>query len=264
MEEARNERGAIIVEATISLSVFMFAIFIFLSVTNICLAQAKVQVAINTTAREISQYMYLYGLTGLNESQAELHKGGEAAKASIGAVTEGVSIIGSSAADIKGSAENVASDPSKIGEAYEQISEKINEGADAAQSIQAELEKIAEDPGNFILGCAQLFADGAIDEAKSHLIAAPLAKTLTKKHLASYEEQSEEDFLRWLGVVPGGNGTYMSGLDFTDSELCPGGEEEIKIVVKYQVRVLDLLNLDIRMNFEQSASTKPWMAGSLG
>ena len=56
----------------------------------------------------------------------------------------------------------------------------------------------------------------------------------------------------------------MSGLDFTDSELCPGGEEEIKIVVKYQVRVLDLLNLDIRMNFEQSASTKPWMAGSLG
>ena len=144
MEEARNERGAIIVEATISLSVFMFAIFIFLSVTNICLAQAKVQVAINTTAREISQYMYLYGLTGLNESQAELHKGGEAAKASIGAVTEGVSIIGSSAADIKGSAENVASDPSKIGEAYEQISEKINEGADAAQSIQAELEKIQE------------------------------------------------------------------------------------------------------------------------
>lgn len=263
MEENKNERGAIIVEATISLSAFMFAVFMFLSVANICFSQAKMQIAINTTAREISQYMYLYGLSGLNQAQAELHKGGEAARATIRTVSEGVSIIGNSAAEIQGSMENAMTNTDKIGEMYEQISQEIDKGSSAVQSIQAELEKLAEDPGTFILGCAQLFADGTIEVAKSRLIAAPLAKALVKKHLAAYEGQSEEEFLRWIGIVPGGNGTYLDGLDFSESLLCPGGEEEIKITVKYQIRVLDFFHLDLRMNFEQTASTTPWMAGSL-
>ena len=36
----KEEKGAIVVEATLSLSFFVFAMLIILSITNICLAQS--------------------------------------------------------------------------------------------------------------------------------------------------------------------------------------------------------------------------------
>lgn len=56
----KKQKGAIVVEATIALSAFMFAIFTILSIVNICFIQARLGVALNTAAKEISQYSYLY------------------------------------------------------------------------------------------------------------------------------------------------------------------------------------------------------------
>ena len=75
----RDEKGAIVVEATLSLTFFIFAMLMILSITNICLAQSKIGTALNSAAIEISEYSYLYGLTGLNDKHKELaHKGAEA------------------------------------------------------------------------------------------------------------------------------------------------------------------------------------------
>lgn len=72
----KKESGSVTIEATISLSSFMFAIVTILTIVNICVVQAKMSYAINTTAKEISQYSYLYSLTGLNNSQDMLYKAG--------------------------------------------------------------------------------------------------------------------------------------------------------------------------------------------
>lgn len=82
-EKLRDCRGAIIVEATISLTAFMFVIVTVLSIINIATAQAKIGVAVNETAKDISQYTYLYGLTGLNSKQASLSQQGQAARTTI-------------------------------------------------------------------------------------------------------------------------------------------------------------------------------------
>ena len=60
----KKENGAIVVEATISLTAFMFAILTVIMVLDICYTQAKIGIALNATAKEISQYSYLYSLTG--------------------------------------------------------------------------------------------------------------------------------------------------------------------------------------------------------
>ena len=73
----REERGSVTIEATISLSAFMFAIVTILTIVNICIVQAKMSYAINATAKEISQYSYLYSLTGLNDSQKNLYEKGK-------------------------------------------------------------------------------------------------------------------------------------------------------------------------------------------
>ena len=58
-KKQKRERGAIIVEATISLTMFIFAMFTLYSLVNICYVQSKMSVAVNVAAKEMSQYAYL-------------------------------------------------------------------------------------------------------------------------------------------------------------------------------------------------------------
>ncbi|MCD7801606.1 MAG: hypothetical protein LUH09_01635 [Clostridiales bacterium] len=63
-----GERGAIIVEATISLTVFMFAMFTLLSVIQIAYAQSRISVAVDCAAKEYAEYAHVYFATGLNDT----------------------------------------------------------------------------------------------------------------------------------------------------------------------------------------------------
>lgn len=62
----KNERGAIVVEATISFTTFIFLLYIIYSIVDICYIQAKVGIALNSAAMDISQYSYLYYKFGLD------------------------------------------------------------------------------------------------------------------------------------------------------------------------------------------------------
>ena len=81
--DKKSENGAIVIEATLSLTVFMFVLLTVYSIFHICLAQARIGVALNETAKEISQYSYLYDLTDLNERQANLAANGGVARAAL-------------------------------------------------------------------------------------------------------------------------------------------------------------------------------------
>ena len=65
--ERGGERGAIVVEATLSLTTFIFAMFMLLSVTQIAYTQARISVALDCAAKEIAQYAHVYFLSGASE-----------------------------------------------------------------------------------------------------------------------------------------------------------------------------------------------------
>ena len=65
MRERQKESGAIIIEATIALTTFMFAIVSILFVAHICYAQAKIGTVIDGVAKDLSEFSYVYSLTGL-------------------------------------------------------------------------------------------------------------------------------------------------------------------------------------------------------
>ena len=67
----KKEHGAIIVEATLSLSFFMFAIYTVLSVIQICYAQERMAIALNAAAKQLSQYSHVTRATGINEMISE-------------------------------------------------------------------------------------------------------------------------------------------------------------------------------------------------
>ena len=85
-----NERGAIVVEATLSLTAFVFAIFTILMLVNIYFIQAKMSVALNSAAKEISQYSYLYYAFGINEYDAAVSEGTEDSKLTAQKTIDGV------------------------------------------------------------------------------------------------------------------------------------------------------------------------------
>ena len=75
----RSRRGSVTIEATIALTAFLFMFMMVYSVITITRAEAKIGFAINNVAKEISQYSYVYGMTGLNDKQkAMTEKGAEA------------------------------------------------------------------------------------------------------------------------------------------------------------------------------------------
>ena len=86
----RDENGVVIIEAAIALTAFMFFVVTLLSVVNICYVQARIGTALNETAKEMSEYSYLYAVTGLNEKEQKLYKDVEGTRADIGAAAAGI------------------------------------------------------------------------------------------------------------------------------------------------------------------------------
>ncbi len=260
----KSEDGAIIVEATISLSTFMFFIVTLLTIVNICYVQSKMGIAINETAKEISQYSYLYGITGLNQKQQDLASKGEAAKETTENIVESVGGLVTVIEDTKSevvtgykSMESGNFTMEQIKTTGKNIYDNIESGKASVEVIESELSGIAEDPVAFIKGLAALFGNGIIDEAKSHFIAAPVAKLMSKRHFKSASDGDCETFLKGLGVVPKGD-SYLNGINFTKSKLFPSGKNDIKIVAVYRAKIVPLLPIDMKFTFCQTAETKGW------
>ncbi len=260
IRKLKSESGSVTVEATISLSAFMFAIVTLLTIVNICIVQARMSYAINTTAKEISQYSYLYALTGLNESQSGLAEAGSNDTLPINNLFNDINTVYTEIEGLNNDSdsESGGSKVEDITAKWDQISKTLQEGGTA---ISGDIEDIAENPKQIIFGVAKLAGNKVMETAKSKLIMEPLAKAMCKKHLISSKGGSVETYLKSLGVVPSASGSYYKGLDFNGSTLFPNGSNEIKICVSYDVKVIALLPIDFSFHFEQTAITHGWLAG---
>ncbi|MEG2428807.1 MAG: hypothetical protein RSA99_00310, partial [Oscillospiraceae bacterium] len=259
----KSERGSVTVEATISLTAFMFAIITILTMINISTVQAKMSVAINTTAKEISQYSYLYGLTGFNQSNKTISDDANETKGDIDGVITNVNAVFNEIGNLGKTAEKVEpKDPTTILEAWDDVGASLDNVGEAKSKLEEQFKKIGDDPKQFIFGITKLIASEGLELAKSKLIAAPLSKAMVQKHLKNYKNDSTENFLQTLGVVPSkGSGKYIDGLDFGESTLFPYGSDEIKIVVTYKVKVIALLPIKKDFTFTQTALTHGWLGG---
>lgn len=214
MENIKSERGAIIIEATLSLTMFMFAMLTIYSMFHVSLAQARIGTALNATAKEISQYAYVYDLTALNSQQANLAANG-------------------------GAAQSVLSDNLS----------QVNSIYTALKGISSGTAAIAGSPGNTESFLYYVLNQG-IDAAKGG-ITGELARMLMRKHFGS----DPDKFLQGLGVENG-----MKGLSFRKSRIFSNGtESDVLLDVRYQVTVIKLLNIDLKLNFELCAKTRAWV-----
>ncbi len=258
-----KEKGAIVVETTMSLTFFIFAMLMILSITNICLAQSKIGTALNSAAIELSEYSYLYKLTGLAEKHKEWAEKGSEANEQIGNVANGVSELYSSVSSIAETGNHVdMSDFSSVMDTYNSVKDNVGQASASFNQIKETMEEIADDPKAFILGVGALIGTEAWNRGNTW-VSGMLGKAFMKKHLTDEKDGSCEDYLKWLRIIPQ-NGSYLDSLNFSQSKVFENGVENIDLVVTYKIRVISLLGIKKDFRFTQRAQTKGWFGNSGG
>ena len=272
----KKNRGVITVEATLTLTAFMFFFMMLYDILTVCITQAKVAEALNNTAKEFSQYSYIIGVTGLDKSIGGLQQNANNRKtevnntvSNIAALFEATQNVGK---DMKNAVANTdTSDLSSIASSaqtmYDSISTNASQSKEQIDNLKETISTMAEDPKKFIFGIGQLIMSEGLEIFKSELIVDPLARGMMKKHLMTSKGQSNDDLeiiLSNMRIVPGsrfGKTSYINGISFAHSTLFPYGSDDITIVAEYKIKILPLLPVNLEYSVKQKASTKGWLHG---
>lgn len=252
----KDENGAIIIEAVISLSVFMFFVVSLLSIINICYVQAKMGTALNEAAKELSQYSYMYAISSMNQKQAEIYEGSAQARDAVDSSIEGLGGMYDALQSMKGDASGM--NAGNVSQSLEKINQDFEKGKASEQELENVFRSIADDPKAFTISMGKLIGNGVIEKGKSEILAPILARILLKKHLKTNTTQDTEAFLKGMRIVPDASGSYFGGIRFSDSVLYQNGSQSIKLVARYKVKVINLLPINMEIKFCQSAETDGW------
>ncbi len=257
-----NQRGAVTIEAAIALTSFLFMFIMVYSIVTVCRFQASVQVAINATAKEISQYSYLYSMTGLHEAMTELQEEGNATKEDTNALVGDIADVFSGIQSI-GGAEVEFGDVESMMAQWDSLEADVNQTEESLAKVKEAIMEMSKDPTKLLFGMAKMFASEGYELAKS-AAAEALSRVMTEKHLKRSENDTANAYCQAMGVVPGtyfGQESYFNGIDFSNSSLFPYGSEDITIVANYKIRLLQLLPIKLEFHVTQTAVTKGWMQG---
>ena len=261
-KKRNNQEGAVTIEATIALTSFLFMFIMIYSIVTICRTQAIIQVAINSTAKEISQYSYLYSITGLHESMTNLQNSAQGTKDDVNSLASDVADVFSGIQSI-GNTDVSFGDVQGMMDSWDEISEQLKSTEDSVTAAQEKITTMAQDPQKLLFGMAKLLASEGYELAKSAASEA-ISRVLTQKHLKRSENDTAEAFCRSVGIVPGkyfGQESSFNGIDFSHSTLFPYGSDEITIVANYKIKLLQLLPIPFEFHITQKAVTKGWLQG---
>lgn len=216
-----KERGAVSVEAIITLTIFIMFYMLLLSIIDIIRAQVVVQSAICETAKEISTYSYMLAKMGYFDLRQEASD----------------SASGSSLNDVK---DNFVSLTNTIGAG----------GSVDASELSQTIELLK---GLTLKDFTGVAIDGAM-EAGSNAAASLAARTLAKKYLK--DAKGSLEYLEDMGIENG-----LEGLDFSQSHFPQSTGDTLRITVIYKIKILDyplLEKLNLNQRVILNATTKVW------
>lgn len=246
LDSLGGQRGSASIEATISLTIFAFVIVAVYMLVSFCLVQARVAYAIDTTAKEMSQYSYLYHAAGLDSKYNQLNEQGQQAADTYNQLVTVLS-------GVANEAEEASSDLSAYTASLftDEKGEVITDLESQGEALAASLSAASSDPKGFVRSIAALAGVELWNEA-SYLFGSTLAKSLTRRHFGDTAEAADA-YLKGKGLENG-----YDDLDFSTSRLFAEGSDQIEVNVCYTMHLPKILNLDKQVTICQSAVTKGW------
>ena len=263
-----REKGSATVEAVISFTGFLFLIFTILNVVNFCRTQMLISNAVDTVAKELSQYSYFYEMSGLQKFSDKMSGNAEIGTNNINSVVNTLdgfyTSITSAAGSAKDNAQNIADAASAGDGVLDSIQTTLTQVSGDAKNITASmnsvmnsLQGIGDDPILYLKSIVAIAGNTGLDLIKSHLIAAPLSRLLIEKHFKT-DEMSADETLKKMGVVNG-----FDGLNFNMSTLFSSKEpKNVHIVLYYRIHLVNFFGFEaFEVPVRKEAVAVAWLGG---
>ncbi|WP_027089403.1 TadE/TadG family type IV pilus assembly protein [Thomasclavelia saccharogumia] len=245
--KTRRELGSVTIEATIALTMFMFAFLGITSLSTLVRAESKVQYALNQTAKELSQYMYIFYRA---DNTGDTTKPVDDLIRETGEFTN---MIKNASKDIESSGESFSKDQvtADLLNTINDVKDDVQNILEAGKSLANRYKSVAENPTEVLNAIYSIIKGEVKNIVRSKVIAPVVANILMPKYLETGEKSADE-FLEDMGVTNG-----MSGLNFSLSSIMEDGRT-INLTVVYTVDYKIPLIGDRQFVFKQTASTAAW------
>lgn len=269
----KQNKGSVTVEASLSLTFFVFFMVGIIGLINVCRVQATISNALHMAALDISHMSYFFEITGLYELSVDVqNSGGEAGEVleeharSVDTVLAGTETLLGTIGGGLDTIESAELTPTGIQEAMDELNAAVANGeqqaADLAASADAlveDLRGIAQDP----IGFAKIMVQFGIGEgvgSAQNLIAGIFAESLIRDHIEAGGVISDANaYLEKMGVVDG-----LNGIHFMASSIFAGDDHtDINLIALYEVKLFPFLGDTFTVQFAQSASTRAWLSGDI-
>lgn len=268
IEKLNKERGSATVEAIISFTGFLFVIFTILNIINFCRAQMLISNAVDTATKEITQYSYFYKMSGLQKFSDDISANAEQGKTNLNDV---IGTVGDLYSSIGTAADNTAEHAANIKNAVEEGNVNLNDVQNtlagiktdgtnietSINSVMSAFDSVQDNPLLYMKSIIAVAGNESLDLLKSHVIAAPLARSFTAKHFGKTTAEANSE-LKKLGVVDG-----LDGMNFKMSTVFSSdAPEDVHIVVYYRLKIVQIFGwttLEVPMCKESVA--RAWLGG---
>lgn len=247
-QKIKNNQGSASIEATVSLTIFIFVIVAIYAIVNFCIIQQKVSYAIDSAAKQISDYGYFYYVTGLKDRDEALQESAKQSEEAFNALNANISSISDSVSQ--------GSDALEGGD-FDKLLEAVDKGTASAEDLSQMVQERVNDPGKFLTEILAYFGAKGLDSAKTNLIADPLARVFVMQQFGNDYAEANKALVN-LGVVDG-----LGGMKFGDSKIFSDSSDDVIIRVKYKINLKKFGPFDIEMNMEHVAKTKAWLGGDV-
>lgn len=266
-KELNNQRGSATIEAVIGFTAFLFAIFTILGLVNFCRAQMLVSSAVDTAAKEMSQYAYFYQMSGLQKFEEKLDDNASIGKNNINEVIGTVDQLYSS---INGAVEQTVQEKTNVanmiaaGDADMQTFENAITGIEnSAEGVMQgitgvgnALKDVGNDPLLYMRSLVALIGSEGMEAAK-RAVAVPLARSFVSKHFGEDTDAANEK-LESLGIEGG-----LDSMNFNLSNIFSDDEhQDIEITVVYKVKLFQIFDwVVLEANVSKVAVCRAWLGG---
>ena len=201
-----GQSGAVIIEASIALPVFMFLMITLYSLIQIAYVQSRTTLALDCAAKELAEYAHILYATGADK------------------YIEGGGGYSSQLAD-------------KVAEFLETVGSEIG-------NYHEEMGKFVTDAGGALRG------DSVVDYLK-FITEDWFCQQLMKKNMVNGFSDTPEAFMRR-------NRIENWGMDIEKSSVLEGAGKDIFLVMKYDIKVIQLFKIDFKFHMSSCAYTHAW------
>lgn len=242
MQKDKKNQGAITVEASLVLTMFIMAYMCMMSLVQMVHAQAVLQYAADQTALEISRYSYILTKAGVSGKLYETSEKGKKFEDDTTTMVKSVTDFYDQLKGVKGA--NITNAGSKVQNLYDS-------GTNAVTTVENYFSN-TDDLWQGIAAWGKKTAEGYAERA----IVKAMVKSRIKKQLETMSSEDPDTYLRRLGVKDG-----LDGLDCSDSswmQVSSTGEPGIKVAVGYEIEFKWFYFWIKDMKYKVCANTAIW------